>query len=262
MLPPTETHVPGPRGRRSAPLAAALIALALLVVFPLGVLAWSAQGFSPADETQVVTLTNQRRAASGLPALVVDAALTNEARIRSKDMGDRNYYSHLIPPDNHSVFDELHALGYCYQLAAENYAWNNYPDAQASAVVEGQFEASGAHLANILGSAWTRIGVGAYKDVDGNHVYTVLFSVPCSGGPAAPTPRPVATPTPAPPPPRGVDPATPPPPDQAGDPAGVAPMAPDALAAPTPGAPYRLLQWILELFLAIIHSLAAMVLGA
>ena len=273
MLPVTTAYAPGLRGRRSALLAAALIALALLVTTPLAVLAWSAQGFSPADETQLVTLTNQRRAASGLPALVVDATLTNEARIRSKDMGDRNYYSHLIPPDNHSVFDELHALGYCYQVAAENFAWNNYPDAQATSAVEGQFESSRTHLGNILGTSWTRIGIGAYKDADGNHVYTVLFSLPCSG--TSPTPRPTPAPvrTAAPQP----TPAATPAPTPAPEPGilgiastGFSPAAannivlpsPDPLVAPMQGVPYLLLQWILELFLAIIHSLAAMVPGA
>lgn len=155
--------------------------------------------FSSPDESTMVSLTNQRRAASGLPALAVDSRLGTKARARSKLMGDSHTFSHRIPPDGHTVFNELTAEGYCYVVAAENFAWNTYPDDQATLAAQRSFEASGTHLANILGKAYTRIGVGAYKAADGTHVYTVLFTQPCAGSSTpAPTKAPTARPTVAP----------------------------------------------------------------
>jgi uncharacterized protein YkwD len=177
-------------------------ALLLLASVPSQVLAWNVRSFSAADESLMVTLTNQRRAASGLPRLTVDPTLQSVARSRSKDMGDRGYFSHRIPPDGHRVFDELRARGYCAESAAENFAWNTYPDDSATRTAQRQLESSAAHLKAILGAAYTRIGVGAYKAADGKHVWTILFADPCGASakaPAAstPRPRPRASPEPA-----------------------------------------------------------------
>ena len=65
--------------------------------------------FSSTAEDKLVTLINQARASAGLPALNDNAALHDVARWRSKDMWDRNYFSHSIPnPPGGNVFDELH----------------------------------------------------------------------------------------------------------------------------------------------------------
>lgn len=268
------------RGRPGRPratvLPAALLALVALVANPLAVAAaWASMSFSATDEAALTARTNQVRTARGLPALATDSALVAEARARAKDMGDRNYYSHQVPPDGHSAFDELTAKGYCYTLAGENFAWNNYPDDQATAVVEGQFEASSPHLANIVGTGWTRLGVGAYKDAEVNHIFVVLFSKPCGSSPA-PTPTPTPTPKPAAPQPtpRPAPAATPTPapsptpvagPDGAvlgvtsadgGEPDSRAVPAPELIADPGT-APHLFLRWLLEVFRSIIHGLIA-----
>ena len=99
---------------------AAVIALAASIALPATVFAWDPNSFSPADEQLLVTLTNQARAAAGLPALTVDPVLTDMARWRARDMIDKNYFSHSIPPDGRQVFDYLTAAGYCYKVAGEN----------------------------------------------------------------------------------------------------------------------------------------------
>jgi len=84
---------------RSGALVAVAFALSTLGVFatPGHVFGWSANSFSPADESELITLTNQARASNGLPALKVDSALTSIARWRSKDMIVRDYFDHAIP---------------------------------------------------------------------------------------------------------------------------------------------------------------------
>jgi len=160
--------------------------------------AWNGGSFSSASEAELVTLTNRSRASAGLRALIVDSALTSVARWRSKDMIDRDYFSHDIPGYG-KVWDKLHAIGYCYKGAGENIGWNNYPDDVATAAVHQAFMDSSGHRANILGAAWDHIGIGAYKGPTGKKMWTVLFADKCgTTATAKPTPRPTAKPTPRP----------------------------------------------------------------
>ena len=217
------------QSRRSpALLALVLLASSLATLAsPRAVAAWSSGTFSSASERELIALTNRSRAAAGLRSLRVDSTLTSVARWRSKDMIDRDYFSHDIPGYG-SVFKRLDSKGYCYHVAGENIGWNTYPDDQATAAIHQMFMDSPGHRANILGKAWDRIGVGAYKGSDGKKMWTVLFADACgssggsSGGStkhtptqastskpapkptpkptARPTPRPTPTPTPTPPP--------------------------------------------------------------
>ena len=178
-----------------------LVAVLVALAAPSGMLAWTVSTFSTTSESLLMQLHNQARANAGLPALSIDSVLQTEARSRSKDMGDKGYFSHSIPPDGHSVFIELQNRGYCYSLAGENIGWNNYPDGPDTQAMMDSFVASAVHLENILGTTWTKIGIGAYQAAD-KKIWTVLFSLPCgAGGPppaATPTPTPTPRPTPGP----------------------------------------------------------------
>ena len=160
--------------------------------------AWDPNSFNSSSERELVTLTNQARAAAGLRALKVDATLVSIARWRSKDMIVRNYFSHNIPPSGKMVFSVLDSKGYCYSLAGENIGWNNYPDDVATATIQRQFMGSPDHRANILGKRWDAIGVGAYKGPDGKKMWTVLFADRCGSTAPSPTPKPTPKPTPRP----------------------------------------------------------------
>jgi len=216
--------------RRSPALLALVVVLSSFAILatPKSVAAWSSGTFSSASERELIALTNRSRASAGLRSLRVDSTLTSVARWRSKDMIDRDYFSHDIPGYG-SVFKRLDSKGYCYHVAGENIGWNTYPDDQATAAIHQMFMDSPGHRANILGKAWDRIGVGAYKGSDGKKMWTVLFADACgsSGGTSGstsgstkhtsthastskpapkpkptpkPTPRPTPTPTPTPPP--------------------------------------------------------------
>ena len=191
----------GPSARRRVSgLVAAAFALSTIGAFiaPATVFGWGPSSFSSADESELITLTNQARASAGLSALVVDSALTSIARWRSEDMAVRDYFSHQIPsPPGGMVFAEMDRRGYCYSLAGENIGWNTYPDDVATEQIQSMFLASPDHRANILGAAWNRIGVGAYEDASGKKLWTVLFADACSAAPK-PTPTPTPKPTPKP----------------------------------------------------------------
>jgi hypothetical protein len=205
----------------------------MAVITPPSTAAWASGTFSSASEALLVQLTNQARANAGRRALTLDSTLRTVARSRSKDMIERNYFSHSIPPDGHKVFDELKARGYCMVSAGENIGWNTYPDETATQAIQDMFMNSSGHRANILGSSWKVIGIGAYQGSTSKKMWTVLFANPCSGSTstAAPkstpkaTPKPTAKPTPKPP----AGPATPRP----ATPAPPAPvLAPESTPAP------------------------------
>ena len=205
-------------------LAVALFASSLgVLATPATTLGWSANGFSSSSERELLALTNQARASAGKRSLQWDSALASIARWRSKDMIVRDYFSHDIPGGGR-VFDVMTARGYCYRVAGENIGWNTYPDDVATSEIQQMFMGSSGHRANILGSSWDHIGIGAYKGSDGKKMWTVLFADKCGSSPVAskpkpkprvaqkpaatprpspkptprPTPRPTATPAPAP----------------------------------------------------------------
>jgi uncharacterized protein YkwD len=216
--------------------AFALSAIGLLAA-PPATFGWSADSFSSTDESQLVALTNQARASAGLPALKVDATLKSIARWRSKDMAVRNYFDHAIPnPPGGNVFKEMDRRGYCYHVAGENIGWNNASDSTATQKIMNAFMASPGHKANILGKAWDHIGIGAYKEANGNHYWTVLFSDACGSSPN-PTPKPTPKPTPRPKPaptPRPTPKPTPKPTPQPAAPSPAASVEPSDLPSGPP----------------------------
>jgi uncharacterized protein YkwD len=191
---------------RSPVVLAIAFALTSVVTLatPRPAVAWSTGTFSSSSEKALISMTNRSRASAGLRSLRVDSTLTSVARWRSKDMIDRDYFSHTIPGYG-SVFKKLDSKGYCYKVAGENIGWNTYPDDEATAAIHQMFMDSSEHRANILGKAWDVIGVGAYKGPDGKKMWTVLFADKCGSTTASKpkstpkaTPRPTPRPTPKP----------------------------------------------------------------
>ena len=117
---------------------------------------------------------NSERAASGLPALAVDANLQAIARIRSSDMAARGYFSHTSP-EGQTAFTLLDQSGIPYSWAGENLARNNYPLAETVTVAIRDLMASPSHRANILNPHYTRMGVGYAEDSDGMRYYAIVF---------------------------------------------------------------------------------------
>ena len=190
------------RRPRRMPLGVALVVTLLVAVSaPAVVAGWTNYTFSSADEDKMVTLINQARASAGLPALTRSSGLDDVARWRSKDMWDRNYFSHTIPsPPGGNVFDELHRRNICYTVAGENIGTNNYPDDVSTQTMFNGWMGSSTHKALILGSGFNRIGLGAFKGTGTTYpkkYWTAVFTHSC-GSTATPTPPPPPTPTPTP----------------------------------------------------------------
>ena len=102
-----------------------------------------------------MSLVNQERAKAGLKALGSDAALTNVAVVKAKDMVDNNYFDHNSPTYG-SPFDMMKSFGISYSYAGENIAKGQRSPAE---VMNAWMNSSG-HRANILSANFTKIGVG------------------------------------------------------------------------------------------------------
>ena len=122
-------------------------------------------------ELKVLDLVNNERAKHGLSPLVWDEASANVARMHSKDMAQRNFFSHTNP-DGQSPFDRLKNHGISYSYAAENIAaGQETPESVVTAWMN-----SDGHRKNILNKSMTKLGVGYYQSESGyKHYWTQCF---------------------------------------------------------------------------------------
>ncbi|KHD38373.1 transporter [Clostridium acetobutylicum] len=123
-----------------------------------------------AEESQVIKLVNSQRAKYGLAPLKANTQLINIARVKSRDMMMKNYFSHTSPTFG-STFSLLTRYGLSYAAAGENiaYGYNN-----AASVMNGWMNSPG-HRANILGRQYREIGVGAARSRSGKIYWTQVF---------------------------------------------------------------------------------------
>ena len=147
----------------------------LALALPGPAAAWQANQFNAAQESLLLSLTNQSRAAAGVAPLRLNSSLRSLARWRSQDMEDRGYFAHEIPPDGRMVFSYMDQRRIKYVMAGENIGWDDAPDNEATQVIHEMFMDSSGHRANILNPRFDSIGIGAYKGSDGHVMYTVLF---------------------------------------------------------------------------------------
>lgn len=124
---------------------------------------------STVQEENAFRLLNQDRAANGQSALTLDPELSRLARMKSCDMRDNNYFAHSSPTLG-SAAEMLRNNGYDFVSVGENIAHHATVDKAQAA-----FMSSSGHRRNILGSQWTKVGVGVCYDAQGFVYVTQLF---------------------------------------------------------------------------------------
>lgn len=124
-----------------------------------------------AYEQKVVELVNVERQKAGLPALTLDASISNVARIKSKDMADNNYFAHQSPTYG-SAGDMLSQFGIRWSAWGENIAAGQ----KTPEIVVNAWMNSSGHRANILSSKFSKIGVGYVTDSNGRPYWTQIFT--------------------------------------------------------------------------------------
>nr|WP_242517949.1 SafA/ExsA family spore coat assembly protein [Halobacillus sp. GSS1] len=121
-------------------------------------------------ERQVIDLTNQERAKNGLPALKANWQLSRVARYKSRDMANKNYFSHTSPTYG-SPFNMMRDFNVSYNRAAENIAAGQQTPQE---VVNGWMESPG-HRKNILDPNLRQIGVGYAEGGSYGYYWTQMF---------------------------------------------------------------------------------------
>jgi uncharacterized YkwD family protein len=118
-------------------------------------------------EREVVRLLNEERIKRGLAALKINTRLSYVARLKAKDMRDKNYFSHTSPTYG-TPFQMMKDFGIFYRSAGENIAMGQRTPSE----VMTAWMNSPGHRANILNSNYTEAGVGYVSD---GNVWTQEF---------------------------------------------------------------------------------------
>ena len=121
------------------------------------------------DEKEVFDLINQKRVSNGLTELKIDDEVQNIARIKAKEMVDKNYFSHISPTYG-SPFDMMKSFKISYSTAGENIAGNS----TNKGAVEAWMNSSG-HRANILNSGYNYTGIGVVNSSKYGKIYVQMF---------------------------------------------------------------------------------------
>lgn len=129
--------------------------------------------------------TNIQRQENQLPALALNATLSQAAQAKAEDMITRNYWSHTTP-DGKEPWIFIDQTGYQYQAAGENLA---YGFTTSSGAVSGWMNSPG-HRANILHGGYQEVGFGIanspnYQGEGNQTVVVALYSTPASQTAAA-----------------------------------------------------------------------------
>lgn len=129
-------------------------------------------------EQQVLQLVNEERARESLEPLTFDPLLAQAARTHSTNMARQDFFGHT-GNDGSDCIDRIRATGFTRNVPlGENIAAGH---TTAESVVDGWMDSPG-HRANILNSAFTRLGVGHYfleddtGEVNYNHYWAQAFS--------------------------------------------------------------------------------------
>ena len=127
---------------------------------------------APSEQAEkVLQLVNAEREKAGLKALKMSEQLRSIANLKSKDMAEKNYFSHTSPTYG-TPFQMLQDFGVHYQAAGENIAAGQQTPEQ---VMESWMNSSG-HRANILNANFDTLGVGIYKGGSYGIYWTQLFT--------------------------------------------------------------------------------------
>ncbi|MFC1710323.1 CAP domain-containing protein [Patescibacteria group bacterium] len=107
---------------------------------------------------EVVRLTNEKRAQSGLAPLTLNSTLSNAARMKGEDMINKDYWAH-VSPDGTQPWRFFTDAGYQYRYAGENLARDF---SNPSSAVDA-WMASPTHKDNLLSSKYHEIGIAVLE---------------------------------------------------------------------------------------------------
>jgi uncharacterized protein YkwD len=124
-----------------------------------------------AEVLELVADVNRTRSGQGLAHVAVDDLLSRAALQHARDMAQRKFFGHSSP-DGATLPDRLQAVGFHWQVAAENIALDADAKHANAALLE-----SAPHRANILDPRVRKIGVAALGVGIGAALYVEDFAL-------------------------------------------------------------------------------------
>lgn len=125
-----------------------------------------------AEEQKMLSLINNERKKLKLHELKINMSLTKIARLKAKDMIDKNYFDHHSPTYG-SPSEMVMQFGISYQRLGENLA-----GAQTVEKAHTNLMNSPGHRANILNREYTEIGIGIVNGGPYGKMFVQLFRKP------------------------------------------------------------------------------------
>lgn len=132
-------------------------------------------------ERRVHEKVNARRRTNGVAEIGYDADLAAAARAHSRDMAERDYFSHTAPGDS-SFADHYTDEGVSCRALGENILYRSLRSEDVDTVAENvvtQWMNSSGHRANILRDSWAVEGIGAFVTADDLLYVTQGFGSGC-----------------------------------------------------------------------------------
>lgn len=108
---------------------------------------------------RILELTNTERSNVGLPALTLNAMLSNAAQQHSDDMATNHFIDHN-GSDGSSPFDRIKNVGYQFSTAGENIAAGQQTPEDAISSWINEVPPNDGHRKNILSPDFQEIGIG------------------------------------------------------------------------------------------------------
>lgn len=130
-----------------------------------------------ANEKAMLDLHNKQRATKKLKALCVHPALQKAAEAHSRDMIDKDYFSH-DSQDGAKFSQRVKREGYNYRTVGENIAWGSGSLGSPDNYFKNWMNSAG-HKANIMNKSYREVGIGAvtgtYKNYSNATMWTADF---------------------------------------------------------------------------------------
>jgi uncharacterized protein YkwD len=114
------------------------------------------------EEILLLNKANEERVRSGLPLLLINLTLVSLARIKSKEMFEKNYFNHISPVYG-TALDMIKSSG----LTARVMGAENIAKAKTVLRVHTLLMSSKEHRENILNPLHDTIGIGVNKSIYG-----------------------------------------------------------------------------------------------
>ncbi len=128
------------------------------------------------EEERALELVNQARVKAKLPALKVNALLTEVARKHSANMARQGKLEHKL--DGKDLEARLEAAGYRWLGFGENIAFSKRKTRAAGDEAFETWMNSKSHRENVLEAEFTETGVGVARDARGEAYFTQVFAAP------------------------------------------------------------------------------------